>query len=158
LDIHQHDQCAHCPRLTHGSLDLQRNDRLGRRRSHQRFEHRREILRPIWSNANPDTDFNRDANFNGNRNSYTHAYANTDGNSDSNGYAYTDSYAKPYPNPDGYVHSCADTYGYSYPDCDTYSHSYADPKPYSDSYPHTNADGNAWFASRFLFGRGLARQ
>src|SRR4029077_12372498 len=73
-----------------------------------------------------------------------------------------------YSNPDGCVHSYV--YGYlysdsnpysdSYSDCNTYSHSYSDSNADSDSYPHTNADGNgnAWFASRFLFGRGLARQ
>ena len=58
---------------------------MGRRRSHQRFEHRREILRPIWSKANrdlgfygnPDTHFNRDTNFNCNRNSYAYGDAET---------------------------------------------------------------------------------
>jgi len=44
---------------------------LGRRRSHERFEHRREILRPIWSNANPDPDFNCS------RNSYAERLAET---------------------------------------------------------------------------------
>ena len=74
MDIHQHHQCALCPRLTHGGLDLQRNDRLGRRRSHHRFEHRREILRAIQRDA--------DANSNCNDNSY--AYGDSD--SDTDGY------------------------------------------------------------------------
>jgi hypothetical protein len=89
LDIHQHHQRALCPRLTHGSLDLRRNDRLGRRRSHERFEHRREILRPICSNANPNPDFygNPDTNFNCNSYAYifSKAYANAK--------AYTDAEA-----------------------------------------------------------------
>ena len=42
LDGHQHHQRALCPRRSHGSVDRQRNDRLGRT-CRQRFEHRREI-------------------------------------------------------------------------------------------------------------------
>jgi hypothetical protein len=86
LDSHQHHQRALCPRLTHGSLDLQRNDRLGRRRSHQRFEHRREILRPIWSNANRDPDFYGNADTHFNRNADTHFNGDTDSNGDYNSY------------------------------------------------------------------------
>jgi len=47
---------------------------LGRRSSHQPFEHRREILRPIWSNANANPDF----------------YGNPDSDGDSNSYTYFD--------------------------------------------------------------------
>jgi hypothetical protein len=38
------------------------------------LEHRREILRPIWSNANRDPDFygNADTHFNCNRDSYAY--------------------------------------------------------------------------------------
>jgi hypothetical protein len=67
------------------------------------LEHRREILRPIWSNANRDPDFygnadthfNRDTNFNCNRNSYayfdveTFTYAETGANAQAASYAAT---------------------------------------------------------------------
>jgi hypothetical protein len=76
LDTHQHHQRALCPRLTHGSLDLQRNDRLGRRRSHQRFEHRREILCAVWSYTYTDGD----------------AYCNPNGNCHSNLYFDTETF------------------------------------------------------------------
>ena len=78
MDIHQHHQRALCPRLTHGSLDVQRNDRLGRRRSHECFEHGREILRPIYSNAD------------------THRYGNADSDGDSNSNSYTYNYSESY--------------------------------------------------------------
>ena len=86
MDSHQHHQRALCPRLTHGSLDLQRNDRLGRRRSHERFEHRREILRPIWSNAN------RDPHFYGNADTHCHCNADSNGDSNSHTYFYTETF------------------------------------------------------------------
>ena len=43
LDSHQHHQRARCPSRSHGSLDRQRNDRLGRKWQRRLFEHRREI-------------------------------------------------------------------------------------------------------------------
>jgi hypothetical protein len=55
---------------------------LGRRRSHEPFEHRRKILRPIWSNANRDPDFYGIAD--------THCYCNADSDGDSNRYTYFD--------------------------------------------------------------------
>ena len=51
---------------------------MGRRRSHEPFEHRREILRPIRSNANRDPDFYGIAD--------THCYCNADSNGDSKDY------------------------------------------------------------------------
>jgi hypothetical protein len=87
LDIHQHHQRALCPRLTHGSLDLQRNDRLGRRRSHECFEHRREILRPIQRDA--DANSNRNSDFNSNGYGYAYIYSKAYANAK----AYTDAEA-----------------------------------------------------------------
>jgi len=101
LDIHQHHQRALCPRLTHGSLDLQRNDRLGRRRSHQRFEHRREILRAIQ----------RDADANSNCDGHSYGY------SDGDAYAYA--YAHPYTYTYCYANRYCHTYAYFDASADT---------------------------------------
>jgi len=60
LDSYEHHQLAFGARLSHGSLDRERNDRVGRVQR-QLFEHRREILRAIW---------------------FTDAYSNTNCNSD----------------------------------------------------------------------------
>ena len=61
-------------------MDGQRNDRLGRAgQFRQQFEHRRQILRPIWSNANRDPDFYGNPD--------THCYCNADSDCDSNSYS-----------------------------------------------------------------------
>jgi hypothetical protein len=77
LDSHQHHQRAYCPIRSHGSLDRQRNDRLGRIQR-QLFEHRREILRAIWSNANSDTHTDGDTDSNSDRDSYNNSKGDTD--------------------------------------------------------------------------------
>jgi hypothetical protein len=58
---HQHHQCARSPSRAHGSLDRERNDRLGRAKPDFSFraEHRREILRTI-SHAQPYAHANAD--------------------------------------------------------------------------------------------------
>ena len=99
MDIHQHHQRALCPRLTHGSLDLQRNDRLGRRRSHQRFEHRREILRPIWPYTNTD--------------SYSYPYGDAD--------TYAQCYRHSNGNGDGYTDRDGDYNSNPYFDTETFT-------------------------------------
>ena len=43
LDGYEHHQRAHCPSRSHGGVDRQRNDRLGRNGRSITFEHRREI-------------------------------------------------------------------------------------------------------------------
>lgn len=85
MDSHQHNGRARRAIGSHGSLDRQRNDRLGR----QRFEHRRQILRRCRgsdAHANAYSDLNRDSyadgNSNCNRHSNTHGYANGHTNSD----------------------------------------------------------------------------
>ena len=40
---HQHHKRAHRPDAAHGSVDWQRDDRLGRIQTNRLFEHRREI-------------------------------------------------------------------------------------------------------------------
>ena len=70
-------------------MDRQRNDRLGRIRRRQRFEHRRAILR-------------------GYTNSDTHANTYSDGDGHSNSHSYSDGYSYSYS--DGHSYS----YGYAY--------------------------------------------
>jgi hypothetical protein len=98
LDIHQHHQRALCPRLTHGSLDLQRNDRLGRRRSHERFEHRREILctnHDSYSHTIGDAEpYTYSYNY-----SYSESYCYADRNAQRNAAAYTLAEAAPDSTP-----------------------------------------------------------
>jgi hypothetical protein len=102
LDIHQHHQRALCPRLTHGSLDLQRNDRLGRRRSHERFEHRREILctsHDSYSHTIGDAEpytysYSYSYNY-----SYSESYCYADRNAQRNAAAYTLTEAAPDSTP-----------------------------------------------------------
>jgi hypothetical protein len=45
-------------------LDRQRDDRLGRIKRQRLFEHRRQILRAIWSPANAHDNTDRDGNAN----------------------------------------------------------------------------------------------
>jgi len=59
LDSHQHHRRARWPIRSHGSLDWQRNDRLGWN-WRSLFEQRREILRAIRPNTNTDDDSKAD--------------------------------------------------------------------------------------------------
>jgi hypothetical protein len=79
LDSYQHYQRARCPRISHGSVDRQRNDRLGRKRRQQRFEHRRAILRGY---TNSDTHANTYSD------GHSHSYSYGDRNRDT--YTYSD--------------------------------------------------------------------
>ena len=70
---------------SHGSLDWQRNDRLGRMSdAFSDFEHRRQILRAIWFHAHTHADGNTDAV---RAISYTITYAYDNGSSNGTGAA-----------------------------------------------------------------------
>ena len=75
LDSRQHNQRAYCPVRSYGSLDRQRNDRLGRIQRQQLFRHRREILRAI---ANTNSDCNSDLDAYGDSYFDTYGYCNAD--------------------------------------------------------------------------------
>ena len=92
MDSYQHHQRARWPRTSHGSVDRQRNDRLGRTRQRRLFEHRRAILR-------------------GYTNSDTHANTYSDGDGHSNSYSYSDGYSYSYS--DGHSYSYSDAYAYT---------------------------------------------
>ena len=101
MDIHQHHQRALCPRLTHGSLDLQRNDRLGRRRSHERFEHldhRREILCTSYDSYSYTIGDAEPYTYSYNY-SYSESYCYADRNAQRNAAAYTLTEAAPDSTP-----------------------------------------------------------
>jgi hypothetical protein len=81
-------------------MEWQRNDRLGRVQRHHLFEHRRKVLRAIWSNFHAHTD----AHGNGNR----YAYSNTDRNSHCDTESNCNADAYTYTN----VLADGNTYGY----------------------------------------------
>jgi len=95
LDSHQHDRRTRWPRIPHGSLGRAPNDRLGRRRQRQLFEHWREILRGCTqpdihayfnsnsysdSYGNSDSYSNRQCDSNTNRNAKSHTNSETQSN------------------------------------------------------------------------------
>jgi hypothetical protein len=86
LDSHQPQQCARCTRESHGNLERQRNDRLGRIWLRHLFRHWRQILRAVWSNTNAhgNTEFHANSN----------ADANTYGDSDCHTYTQAFTYTK----------------------------------------------------------------
>ena len=128
MDNYQHHQRAPCPRKSHGSVDRQPNDRLGRnRRRQQLFQHRRAILRGYTNSdthANTYSDGYSYSYSNRNRDRDIHADANSYGNGDSYGNSYI------YPDANGYGHS------HSYAHTDAYG--------YSDSNGNSNSDLNAY--------------
>jgi hypothetical protein len=71
LDSDQYHQRARWPVLSHGSVDGQQNDRMGREEQFHQFEHRRQILR---NRTESDTDANSEPNTDRNcyRNSNAH--------------------------------------------------------------------------------------
>jgi len=123
LDSYKYRRRAHRPRLSHRSLDWQRNDPLGRScfRPHL-FEHRRQILRGFTKS---DTDAY------GDRDSDSYGYIH----SDTNGYVHT--YA--YSNIDTYGHSHADSNGNTYCYCYCHSYAYFDTETFNDAETGTNA-------------------
>ncbi len=74
-------------------MDREPNDRLGRRRQRQLFEHRREILRDCsqsYTHANAYSYSNSYAHTDSNANSDCYCDGNTHRNRDSNSYTYFD--------------------------------------------------------------------
>jgi hypothetical protein len=125
LDGYKYHRRARRPRLSHGNLDWQPNDHLGRSWSRPHlFEHRRQILRGC-----------------------TKSDAYSDGDRDSNGYiyAYTNSYvhSHAYGNIDTYVHSHADSDGYSNIDFHSNCHSNGNTYAYRHSHIHTDFNGDS---------------
>ena len=87
LDGHQHHQRARWPIRSHGNLDRQRNDRLGRpllQWGLSCLEHRRQILR---GGTEPDTHAYCQSNSDGDTRRDSHR------NTDANGYIYTKAHA-----------------------------------------------------------------
>jgi hypothetical protein len=100
LDRHHHHERTRGPKRSHGSVDWQRNDRLGRRRGGGFSQHRREILRGAAgadadANCNCDTDV--DAHTQRNTKCYSHGYAYCDADSDT--YDTADAYTAGTPDP-----------------------------------------------------------
>ena len=94
MDSNDTHQCPLCPSGSHGSVDRQRNDRLGRIRRRQLFEHRRAILRGYTnSDTHANTYSDGDGDGDGHSNRYVHAHSNGNvhtyayGNSDRNSHA-----------------------------------------------------------------------
>ena len=121
MDSYKYRRRAQRPRLSHRSLDWQRNDPLGRScfRPHL-FEHRRQILRGYTKS---DTDAYSDGD--GDRDSHSYGYIHAD----TNGYVHT--YA--YSNIDTYGHSHADSNGNTYCYCYCHSYSYFDSETFTDA-------------------------
>jgi hypothetical protein len=95
LDGYQHHQRADWPELSHGSVDRQPNDRLGRSRGWQLFQHRREILRAAWvayTDANCNCNCNSHCNSHADSDPYPNAYAYP-----MHGAMYPDAQTSPYP-------------------------------------------------------------
>ena len=96
MDSDQHHQRARWPTTSHGSVDRQRNDRLGRIRRRQLFEHRRAILRGYTNSDTHANTYSYGYSYSySNRNRDIHADANSYGNGDS--YVYSHGYTKPEP-------------------------------------------------------------
>jgi hypothetical protein len=138
LDSYQHHQRARWPRTSHGSVDRQPNDRLGRNRRRQLFEHRRAILRGYTNSdthANTYSDGysygNSDIHADANRHGYSYSYSY--GNSDIHAHANSYSYGYSYSN--GYIHADPNSYGYGNSDI----HSNA----YTNKHTETNTDAQA---------------
>ena len=96
MDSYKYRRRARRPRLSHGSLDRQPNDHLGRSCFRpQLFEHRRQILRGrVESNTNAYTNSNGhshvDANADRDSNCDAHRNSNTDRNCNANTYTDAD--------------------------------------------------------------------
>ena len=113
MDGYKYHRRARRPRLSHGSLDRQPNDHLGRSWSRPHlFKHRRQILRGCTesdtdayfdsnSNRNGDSHCNTDSDSNGDSDSY----GNCDGNSTFNSDAYVNGFTKSY----SHAEACTDT-------------------------------------------------
>ena len=92
MDSHQHDQRVHCAIRSHGSLDRQRNDRVGWCRYWRPFKHRREILRTTADNTNTFS-YTADTHTQPNTNCYpSDSHADSNVNIDSN--IYSDAHTK----------------------------------------------------------------
>ena len=99
MDSYKYHRRPRRPRLSHGSLDWQPNDHLGRSRSRPHlFEHRRQILRGCTesdtdayfdSNGSRDSHCNTDSDSNGDGDADRHTQGHTDAE------AYTDAAAAP---------------------------------------------------------------
>jgi hypothetical protein len=85
LDSYQH-RCARCPNGSHGSLDRQPNDHLGRSKQplSRLFQHRRQILRGCTSTYT---------------NAYTDSISNSKSYADANWYCNGNTHRKPDADP-----------------------------------------------------------
>ena len=122
MDSYQHHQRARWPSLSQGSVDRQRNDRLGRKRRHQLFEHWRAILRGY---TNSDTHANSYSY------GYSYSYSNGYIHADPNSYSYGNSYI--YTDANGNVYSHANSDG----NLNTHSNAY------TNKHTETNTDAQA---------------
>ena len=107
MDGYKYHRRPRRARLSHGSLDWQPNDHLGRSWSRPHlFEHRRQILRGCTES---DTDAYFDSNSNRNGDSHCNtdsdSYGNCDGNSTFNSDAYVNGVTKSY----SHAEACTDT-------------------------------------------------
>jgi len=126
LDSYQHHQRARWPILSHGSVDRQPNDRLGRNRRQQLFEHRRAILRGY---SNSDTY------------SHGYSYGNSDIHADANRHGYSYGYSYSYSYSNGYIH--ADPNSYSYGNLNTHSNAYTNKHTETNTYAQAAPDCRA---------------
>jgi len=130
LDSYQHERRRRWAMATHGGLERQRNDRLGRIWILTIFEHRREILRAV----RPDTNTNAHSNTNtdGDTNRNSHVDAHTDGYGHRN--CDSDCRSNGNSNPHGECYRNADSNG------DSYSHGYGNGNSYRDSNANAYTD------------------
>ena len=160
LDSHQHHQCARCPRRSHGSLDRQRNDRLGRQHqgttlntggrynprtrqldSHQ--HHQRAHCANV-SHGGLDRQRNDRLGWSWRRQLFQHRRQILRGCSGS------DTHANIYLNTNGdrdrdtYSHNNCDSDSYGdckrNSNCNGYTHAYGYSDGYSHAYAHTDAN------------------
>jgi hypothetical protein len=126
LGNHQHRQRFRGPTVSHGRLDRQPNDRLGRIWPRGLFEHWWQILRAGRSHANAHGDSNADGNSNSydHTHSYANAHADTDGNSDSQCNSNS--------------HIDAHTYANAY--CDGNRHGIGNSNLHGDNYRNANTN------------------
>ena len=123
MDSYQHHRRARWPILSHGSVDRQRNDRLGRTQQRQQlFEHRRAILRGY---SNSDTY------------SHGYSYGNSDIHADANRHGYSYGYSYSYSN--GYIHADPNSYGNLNTHSNAYTNKHTETNTYAQAAPDCRA-------------------
>jgi hypothetical protein len=108
----------------------QRNDRLGRQNFRQHYEHRRKILRTIWSHTNTNCKLYFDT--------YDNGYTDNDACDNTDPYRHDHTQCK----PDGNTDWDTNSHGYSYTNAEhntpSYSHTKVSPESATTSNSSTS--------------------